>query len=165
MKAYQVMMFFLLFNLTLSLLSVIPVEDSDGVTHYGLFRIDVEIEETYNVSDNAAMEGAEEDSIPVWTFLGAPLIGIVGGAIAGTIVAYLTKVPADSAIAYSTFTGTFWGITYGGMSVLWNIALIAGGGTPTAIIRIFVFIFIGIMAVIFAAGLLQLIRGGWSSYK
>ena len=59
MKAYQVMMFFLLFNLSISLLSVIPIEDSDGVTHYGLFRINVEVPEAYNISPEVA------DGIPI----------------------------------------------------------------------------------------------------
>lgn len=165
MKAYQIMMFILLINLSISLLSVIPVEDSNGNTRYGLFRIDVDIDERYNVSDYEAQPGAAEADLPVWRFLGTTLAGLVSGAIAGTIIAYLSKVPADSAIAYSIFTGTFWGITISAIAVLSSIALIAGGGTPTMIIMIFIFMFTGITAIVFVVGLLQLIRGGWASYK
>jgi len=167
MKAYQIMMFLMLFNLSISLLSIVPVEDSDGNSHYGLFKYHVGVPSKYNVSDYDTPDNPGEAEIPIYRFLGMTLVGLVTGFVAGTVVAYLTKVPADAGMAYGAFTGTFWGMAFSSMAVLTELAFLAASGNQAAfmIAMVFVFIFGGITLVVFAAGLLQMVRGGWTSFK
>ena len=166
MKAYQIMMFLLIFNLSISLISVIPITDSNGQVTYGIFKIGVDTSEEYDVTNYDAAVGAAENSLVVWRFLGATIAGIVAGAIAGAIFSLATRVPADAGVAYSVFAGTFWGIAYSALAIFWDIGAIeTGSGTAThPAIMMLVFIFTGILAIVFVVGLLQLIRGGWGSY-
>jgi len=153
MKAYQIMMFLLLFNLSISLVSALNI-----------YNIGIAItNEDYDVEDYDAAVGAGENDKIVWRFIGATITGMVTGAIAGAVVAYLTRVPADSGVAYGIFTGTFWGITYSAVAIFWDIARVPTGGANVGLLML-IFIFVGIIAVIFVTGLLQLIRGGWKSY-
>ena len=166
MKAYQIMMFFLLFNLVISLLAFVPIEDNDGNTRHGIFRIPTTVPTEYNATDIETSMGGTESEFNVWRFLGGITVaGFAAMFISGAITGWIIKIPSDSAAAYSVFSGTFWGITYGGISILLGLAEVAGGGSPTVIIRVFVGIFIGITAVVFIVGLLQLVKGGWAAYR
>jgi len=152
MKAYQIMMFLLLFNLSVSMISALSI-----------YNIGVAVDEEYDVTNYEGDVSPRESDIIAWRFLGATLTGLVTGAIAGAVVAYFTRVPADSGVAYGIFTGTFWGIAYSAIAIFWDIASVPTGGANLALMML-VFIFIGILGVVFAVGLLQLIRGGFKSY-
>ena len=145
-------MFLLLFNLSISLIGVLSI-----------YNIGVSPPSTYNVSDYAP--ASSPDQI-VWRFLGTTLSGIMLGVAAGAMTSWLTKIPTDAGIAYGVFTGVFWGITYNTVDVIWRI----GTGIPGAVgvnagIFVVIVIFVGITGIVFAYGLVQLIRGGWKGYK
>lgn len=160
MKAYQIMMFLMLFNIAISIVAVIPVKNPDNTTR-GLFEPGVSSPATYNVS---VYRADNSRSGVVARILTVSLISLVTGAIAGAVIAYLSRVPADAAIAYSLFATTFWGMAYSALSIFWDMGKIPGTeGDVNIGIMVFVFTFTAILAVIFAVGLIQLIRGGFKS--
>ena len=168
MKAYQIMMFLMLFNVSISLISIVPVQQPDGENYtYGLFKPGISPPGKYDVSKFSA--GAVDGDAVVWRFLGTTLSALVLGMIAGAIVAYLTKVPADSAVAYSIVSTEFWAMAYTSLSIFWDMGQIPAGQDPVGGVEMnvgilaFVAIFTAILAVVYAAWLVQLVRGGFKS--
>jgi len=146
LKAYQLMMFLLLFNLCVSVVSALSIYRALPVT----------VGDEYDVTGNPVSRTGGGD--PFVRFFGSVMTSIIAGVLAGALVSYFTNVPADSAFAYSLFGSTFWGIAY---SAVASIQEIYPGNIGVTTV---VFIFIIILAGTFAAGMAQLIRGGWKSY-
>lgn len=140
MKAYQMMMFLLIFNLTISLVGALHIYNME-----------------FGVDDNYDVEGTSGTTIND-RFFGRMLITSFLGAIAATVISFATKIPADAAFAYSLFASSFWGIAWQALDVITAI-----GGYSTGI-WIVVGIFIILLGGVFVVGLAQLIRGGWKSY-
>ena len=158
MKAQEIMMFLLIFNLSLSLI---------GALH--IYNLDVSVaEEKFNVSgyDAGTARGSSEGTNNlVWVLLGTSISAIAGGIIAGAMTSWLTRIPTDAGVAYGVFAGAFWGITLGASRTIWNIAYMSGlAGYNTAILMV-IFIFLGVTGVVFIYGFVQLVKGGWKGYK
>lgn len=167
MKAYQIMMFLMLFNLSVSMIAIIPIQGpTEGNITYGIYQPAVAVNNTYNVSRIDA-EAGDDGSKVVWRFLGFTVLALIGGAIAGAIVAYLSRVPADSAVAYSIVATEFWAIAYSALAIIWDMGKIPTGSVGDVPVNIgvmmFVYAFTGILAVIWIAWIIQLIRGGFKS--
>jgi len=166
MKAYQIMMFLMLFNLSVSIVAIIPVQGPDGNVTHGLFQPGVSPSQKYNVSRIDAEAGDNSDKV-VWRFLGTTIIALVLGAIQGALISYLSRVPADSAIAYSIVSTEFWAISYSALAIIWDMGKIPTGavdGVEMNIgVMVFVYAFTGILAVIWISWIIQLIRGGFKS--
>ena len=144
MKAYQLMMFMLLFCLSISVIDVLNIYQFN----------EVNVGSEYNTERT----GVTEPSRTTDRFFGSLLASAAIGAIAGAVVSYLTKVPADSAFAYSIFATSFWGIAYNALATIWELAPNNQG------IGVIIVIFSIVLAGTFAVGMAQLIRGGWKSY-
>lgn len=148
MKAYELMMFFLIFNVCVSLVDVLNIYDTG-----------ISASEDYEYDPDKISDPADEDVW--WIFLGETLFVLgfaaVAGAIAGVV---LFKIPADSGAAYGAFTGAFWSTAIRSFAIIWSLGAMPGGGTNLGIM-IIVFMFAGLTGVIFFVGLLQLIRGPW----
>ena len=149
MKAYQLMMFMLLFSLSISVINVLHIYNMESVIDPS------EVNANYNVADYEASAGG--DSVAM-RFFGDLITGVVIGAVIGGIVSYFTKVPADAAFAYSLFGGSFWGIALNALDTIWRIQ------PENAGIMVVVFIFAAALGATFVVGILQLIRGGWEAY-
>ena len=145
MKAYQLMMFLLLLNLSISLIGVLNIYNPDAIPT------------TSSDYDPSRPDNVEPLSVAD-KFFGSLLTSVVIGTIAGAVVSYFTKVPADSAFAYSLFATSFWAIAYNALSFIWEIYPNNAG------IGVIIVIFTIVLAGTFAAGLAQLIRGGWKSF-
>jgi len=152
MKAQEIMMFLLLFNLTISLV---------GGLH--IYNMGITVNETYNVSEFAA---SDDTQIAVWRLLGESILSILAGATAGALLASWTaKIPSDAGAAYGVFAGLFTSITLRAASTLWNLAYMPGATEYNIAILMIIVIFLGVTGIIFVMGLLQMIRGGWKGYK
>ena len=140
MKAYQIMMFLLIFNLSISLV---------GALH--IYNTGVGTDEQYDI------EGKDAPTLSD-SFFGKLLITSFLGAMAAAVISFATKIPADAAFAYSLFSSAFWGIAWQAIDVLTAIGQYSTG------IWLVVGIFIILLGGVFVVGLAQLIRGGWKSY-
>jgi len=149
MKAYEVMAFLLIFNLSISVIAVLSI--------YNL-GVEVQPGEDYDVSQYEA-SAADPEKL-AFRVLAINLVTLTAGVVAGALIgSWVLKIPADSGAAYGAFTGVFWGAAYNASSIIWAI----GVGKPG--VMVIVFIFIVLTGVVFFVGLMQLVRGGWRGMK
>ncbi len=151
MKAYEILMFFLIFNVSISL-----------VSDLGIFNMGISTASEYNYDADELNDPADGGSNIWWRFLGGSSLLIIGiGAIAGAVIGVLlTKIPSDAAVIYGAFAGAFWSSYIRSIAVMWNISAIAGAETNYGIMVI-IFLFAGLTGVIFFAGFSQLVKGPW----
>jgi len=160
-KAFNIMIFLLIFNMSISLISAIPVDrDADGVLESGIFEMGLSTNSSYDVTEYENVGPADI----VVRFIATSILGIAGGIIGGAALSWVANVPADSSIAYGAFVGTFWSQTLNSFWILWNLGA-TRGGIVQDIMMYFLFIFGAIIGVVFVAGMIQLVKGGWKSYK
>ena len=159
MNAYQIMGFVLLLNFVISGFALMH-DITDG--HF------------YDIGSNEVNEtkydtnATYHSDTPLVTFIksefGLSLIaGAVGGAILGSIVSVGTRVPADSAFAYSVFSTTYWSTSLSTISIIVGFTQ-QGSEIINAPIFIVVLIFLVVLGFSFISFLIQLIKGGWSTY-
>ena len=159
MNAYQIMGFLLLLNLSLSGMSLIA--EVTGGNFY-------DVSSAGSIPDEYNIEDIEQDSfspleILVTSFGAQGIIAAVAGAIAGTVVTYATRIPADSAYAYSLFSSFYVVYGIGTLTLIWSFTENANELVNWGIF-ILVAIFTVILSVSFVSFFVQLIKGGWSTY-
>lgn len=147
MKAYEIMTFLLIFNLSISVITVLSIYD-----------VGVSVDSSYDTSQYDASSSQTETL--AFQILSINLITFTAGIVAGALVgSWVLKIPADSGAAYGAFTGVFWGAAYNAMSIIWRI------GEGQTGIMIIVFVFTILTGVVFFVGLMQLVRGGWRGMR
>ena len=151
MKAYQLMLFMLLFSLSISVINVLHIYNMES-------EIDPsQVDSDFDVSDYEGSAGGGETV--AMRFFGTLITGIIAGTIISGIVSYFTKVPADAAFAYGLFGSSFWAIAISALDTIWRIDPGNEG------IMVVIVIFAICLGASFVAGILQLIRGGWGGYE
>ena len=100
MKAHEIMMFLLLFNLCVSLVGILNI-----------YPFGLKTAEEYNVSEFEAQPTPNEQDSTFWLFVGTSVSALALGVIAGAMTSWLTRIPTDAGIAYSIFVTQFWNIT------------------------------------------------------
>lgn len=147
MKAYEVMAFLLVFNLSISIIAVLSI-----------YNMGINVQSEYDVSQYEA-SAADTEKL-AFRILAINLITFTAGIVAGALIgSWVLKIPADSGAAYGAFTGVFWGSCYNAMSIIWNI------GEGQVGVMVIVFAFTLLTGVVFFVGLMQLVRGGWRGMK
>ena len=145
MKAYELLMFLLIFNVSISI-----------VNDLNIFDVGISVSSEYQYDEDM------DTSNLWWQFLGGSSLLTIGiGAIAGAVIGVLlTKIPSDAGAIYGAFTGAFWSSYVRVVAILWSIAAIAGQANNYGIM-IIIFLFSGISGLIFFVGFSQLVRGPW----
>lgn len=144
MKAWHIMIFLLLFNLSISVITTLHI-----------YPLGISVSNEYNVTSGAY---SSTKGVTNW-FFGSLIAGFIGGAIMASFVRAFTRIPSAAAYVYSIFATEFWVITGNAFSVLWNIA--PGNMGMIVVITIF-----GIMVgAVFLAGMLQIVAGAWSGIE
>lgn len=136
MKAYELMMFLVVFNLMIGILG------SLGIFAYGL--------STYNFT-RAAIE----------IVIGTALLAFFGAAVLG----YFTKSSKSSTlgVAYGLFDTLFWATYIWSLTIIDAILESVEGdfGLKWGLYGIFTVV----VGYVFIAGMIQMTSGGWKSYK
>jgi len=149
MKAYEVMAFLLVFNLSISVIATLSIYN---------MGVEVQPGEDYDVSQYEA--SASDPEKLAYRVLSITLITMTAGVVAGALIgSWVLKIPADSGAAYGAFTGVFWGAFLNASSIIWNV------GEGHVGVMIIIFIFMVLSGVVFFVGLMQLVRGGWRGMK
>lgn len=145
MNAYKIMLFILLFNLSLSAVTTLNIYSAAGTVHPG---------------ENLSV-GSYSSFSAVMDFIGWDLFtSFIVGAIAGVFLAF--KVPGDSAFVYSTFSTFYLVKTQDALSVFWQMGETADSSVQTAIlVGCVIFTFIVLIALI--SFIMQLVKGPWAS--
>jgi len=147
MKAYEVMTFLLVFNLSISVIAVLSI-----------YNMGVSVDDDYDVSQYEA--SASDPQALAFRVLAVTLSTFTAGLVAGALIgSWVLKIPADSGAAYGAFTGVFWGAFLNASSIIWSV------GKGHLGVMIIIFIFTVLSGVIFFVGLMQLVRGGWRGMK
>lgn len=147
MKALNIMIFLLLLNLSISIV---------GGLH--IYNIGVSVPEDFKQGDIATYEGTEARQSVVTKFVIFSIETLVAGMVGGTIISYLTRVPADRAYVYSLFFSSYWIMAWDSLTIMW------GFGSQNEGIQIIVVVFSIIMAILFMVAIMQMPVGGWKSY-
>jgi len=143
MKAFQLMVFMMLFNFSVFLIS--------GLYIYNLDQPD---SDTYDLSQ------IEEQNINLWRsgFFGAVVWWIFGAIATATVVSYFTKGKSIDGVIYGVFGGTYLTVTKSAYDTFNNILPDIG------IINLLLIIYVVMLVLLFVIGLFQLVRGGMDHY-
>ena len=165
MKAADIMMYLLIFNLVLWLLG------GYGFNIYNLGN--------YQTSINTGSIDVDENFVPTedvgsraLAFLydvgGVLFLVLIGSVVTASMMGYLlAAIPTPQSFIYAAFSGLFWGTFIKTVQVFLNI-FASFKLDPTIKVTIFLstfFIFLGISAFVFAFGFMQMVTGGWRFFK
>jgi hypothetical protein len=135
MKAYHIMMFLLLFNLSISAINILHIYPTVATPGY----------------DAPTSSGTSA----FYSLAGPILTAFVGGVIMASFIRVFTRIPSAAAYVYSIFGGFFIAFTIQSMRVLWTLA--PGNLGMLVVLGIF-----GVITgVVFVAGMMQIVGGGW----
>ena len=143
MKFYHIMMFLIIFNMSVYVVDSLHIYNMSG------YKGDPKYNPTGNTESNSFYL-----QVAYW-FLEGALFTIA----TATIYTVLTKSASDAGIAYSFLSGVFWPAAISALAVIQNI-----GGSNIGSSMIFM-IFTVVLIFIWGAGLLQMVRGGWKTYE
>ena len=148
MNAVKIMLFLLIFNVTLSIVS-------------GLHIYNMQMEGEYSSEDIDSYSGQSA----LFVFVsGATFYSIVMGAVGGAIIGYVGgKIPTSEGIAYGIFGGTILAVFIAASSILGGIINIVPPYAQAGVALV-IGLFLGISGLLFIIGYIQLIRGGIKSY-
>lgn len=153
MNAYQLMMFLLLFNVSISIViglgiynSVPEPSDIPGESDVG------------NISFSTLHEQQKSDLLAI--FGSNVIIGLVSATVIGGALSFITQVPGDAAFAYSFFISFYWTMAKNTVDVLYLLAGSAGVG-----LSYIVAVFVIILVISFISFLIQLVRGPWATMR
>ena len=149
MNAYKIMLFIMLFNLSLSAVTTLHIYSAAGNVHPG---------ENLSVSSYSSFQA-------VMDFLGWDLlVSIITGFIGGVFLAYGLKVPGDSAFVYSTFSSFYLLKTQDALTIFWEMGNTANESVQTAIIvGCVIFTFVVVIALL--SFIMQLVKGPWATME
>lgn len=141
MKAWHIMLFLLLFNLSVSVVSTLHIYVMPTTPYYNVT--------TYSSTANGAF----------YSIFGNIILTFISSAIAASFIRVFTRIPSAAAYVYSLFAGVFITITVNSFSVLWGIA--PGNAGLVVVLVIFGIITGGI----FLGGMAQIVGGAWSGIE
>ena len=153
MKAYHVMMFLLIFNVMLWIITI-------GLGLYNLgYQLDYDIEDDDYGTVNETTKMQRKQNALLWRLTGQTIFMAVTAILAGAVIGSFFNIQrASQAYVYGAITSVFW-TTYGStFSVFYTISSSVPGGI------IILILFTAIIAYVFLVGLFQMVTGGWKSY-
>jgi len=152
-KAIDIMLFLLLFNVMISIV---------GAAGLNIYRLGVEPEDSRYDAENLA-EGNTGNKAYYYFIggFGAALLGV--GAGIGAVVGLVSGRPTAEYAAYGFFAALVTAIFVSSYSILSSIAMVIPENARFGV-QIVIGLFIGISGIMVALGFMQLIRGGVSSH-
>lgn len=145
MKAINIMMFLLIFNVTISI-----------VGGLNIYHMGIGVENQYDI-ENVRMENG------MYMFIGDAMAIMITFAIGGAILGAIARRPLSESAAYSFFAGLITTVFVTSYRVLGTIANTVPAEAQLGV-NVILGLFMGIMGIIFALGFMQMIRGGVESY-
>lgn len=153
MKAIDIMLFLLLFNVMISVV---------GAAGLNIYRLGVEPEDEKFNAENLA-EGNTGDKAYYYFIGGFGAALLVVGTGIGAVVGVATGRPTAEYAAYGFFAALVTAIFVSSYSILSSISMVIPENARFGV-QIVIGLFIGISGIMVALGFMQLIRGGVSSH-
>jgi len=147
MNAYKIMLFIIIFNISVSAVTTLNIYSSAGNVHPS---------EDFSSTGYSGVQA-------VMDFVGWDLFAsFITGAIAGVFLAYGLKVPGDSAFVYSTFSTFYLIKMQDALQIFWDMGSSADSSVQLAIlISCTIFTFIAVIALL--SFIMQLVKGPWAT--
>jgi len=145
LKAINIMMFLLIFNVTISI-----------VGGLNIYHMGIGVENQYDI-ENVKMENG------MYMFIGDAMAIMITFAIGGAILGAIARRPLSESAAYSFFAGLITTVFVTSYRVLGTIANTVPAEAQLGV-NVILGLFMGITGIIFALGFMQMIRGGVESY-
>jgi len=144
------MLFLVLFNLSVSAVSVLDIYSDAGIVHPD----DVFNAETY--SGWAA----------ILDFIGwAALFALIGGVMAASFYPFSSRVLGESAFVYGAFTGFYFTKTWQSLNIFWAYGNLTTNVDAKLAILVGCGIFGVIVVVAYLSFMLQLVKGPWGTME
>jgi len=165
MKAADILMYLLIFNLVIWLLG------GYGLNIYNLGNYKTGIN-TGSLNQSQQFTGSEDVGSRVVAFLsdiaGIGFIAFIIAVSSSAVMGYLfAALPTPQGLVYGAFSGLFWGSFIKTSQVFFNI-FASFKADPTVKVTIFIsvfFIFLGVSVFVFIFGFMQMVTGGWRFFK
>ena len=148
MKAYHILIFMFVFNMFIWLLSL-----------FNIYDLSTYANPSFQPTNNPTQI---ESYLTSLDFFGVEYSGItliVVALVGGSIVSYFTRTKTSQGVAYGLFSSVFWATYLRTLTVLNNIA------KDVPYLPMMLSVVTVATGVIFVAGLLQMVTGGWKSYE
>lgn len=130
------------------------------VTLFGIYNIGLTTPPTYDVSE--VNTGGPINMLKLF-FNGWTILAMAGGIVAGAIIAWVAKVPADRGAVYIAFVTVFWASVGSTAGIFWSIS--EAVGEFAYVIQMFLAIFFLAVGILFAFGFMQMVTGGWKGFQ
>lgn len=145
MKALNVMMFLLIFNVCISLVGALSI-----------YHMGIGVENQYDVEQVNPQSG-------MYMFIGDAMGTMIIFAVGGAILGAIARRPLSESAAYSFYAGLITTVFITSYRVLGSIINVVPSEAQLGA-TVIVGLFLGITGIMFALGFMQLIRGGVESY-
>ena len=154
MKAYYIMMYILIFNIMLWIVTV-GLGLSSNVNYSSIDPTDIQVDTTKNETEQMK----EKQNALLWKLAGQTIFMAVTAIMAGAIIGSILKIEDSyQAFVYGSITSIFWTSYIQSIAVFWNISNSIPGGI------IILILITAIVAYVFLVGLFQMVTGGWKGY-
>lgn len=145
MKALNIMLFLLIFNVCISLVGAMNI-----------YHMGIGVESQYDAEHVNAEAG-------MYMFAGDAVSIMITFAIGGAILGAIARRPLSESAAYSFFAGLITTVFVTSYRVLSGIIMVVPSDAQFGV-TVVVGLFLGITGLMFALGFMQMIRGGVESY-
>lgn len=158
MKAYEILMFLLIFNLVLWLLGGYGL----NLYNVGVYGNKTGLKEGTDILERQSPLTTTDIGIAfLWEISGVAFLTIITGTVSLAIAGYLLRaIPTPQSIIYFLFSGLFWTSYLKTIQVFFNISK----GFPF-IFFIILLVFTAITIYTFISGFSQMVAGSWGSMK
>ena len=146
MKALDIMIFLLIFNVMVSVVGALSIWNT------GL-----------DTGETDLQAGNVESNVNLYMFIGTLGSVMIGAAIVGAFIGVIARRPLAEGAAYGFFAGLITIVFASSWGILTSIIEVVPPGAQQGV-SIVVGLFLAITGLMFAIGFMQLIRGGVESY-
>ena len=153
MKAFQLMVFMLLFNFSIFIIGGLHIYNMSA--EYDP-TIDNAHGDDYNLTKYISKDNPA--SILTSSFVGSLVLTIFVAIATATVVSYVFKTKTVDGVIYGAFGGAYWGATKSAFDVFYGLFPDDPG------INLLLVVYGIILGTLFIIGLFQMVRGGMQSY-
>ena len=148
MKAYHILLFMFIFNMFIWLLTILNIYD-----------LSIYANPSFQPTNNPTQIESYLTSLDFFGIEYSGISLIVTALVAGSIVSYFTRTKTSQGVVYGLFSSVFWATYLRTLTVLNNIA------KDVPYLPMMLSVITIATGIIFVAGLLQMVTGGWKSYE
>ena len=156
----------MLFNFSVSLVGVLAIYPSGVMVTPGQTKLNTGYDPSGTVNYNIPTSDQTTTTSLMTYFAGPILAAIIGGVIAASISSFVLRTPMVAAVSYGLFAGAFFGFYTSSFEIFMNMVHSWQLDSATNLgVSSVIWIFGVIVFVVFVAGFMQMLSGGWKAIE